>query len=55
MTMGTMARAHVAERFSVVRLVRDVDGLYRELLESSRVVLPPAARQEAEGVDGRIR
>jgi hypothetical protein len=30
--------------------VHDVDGLYRELLESSCVVLPPAAQREAEGV-----
>jgi glycosyltransferase involved in cell wall biosynthesis len=43
MTMGTSARAHVAERFSAIRLVRDVDDLYRELLESSRV-LPPAVQ-----------
>jgi glycosyltransferase involved in cell wall biosynthesis len=33
-SMGTRARHHVAERFSADRLVRDVDGLYRELLES---------------------
>jgi glycosyltransferase involved in cell wall biosynthesis len=30
--MGSKARDHVAERFSAVRLVRDIDGLYRELL-----------------------
>jgi glycosyltransferase involved in cell wall biosynthesis len=30
--MGLQAQAHVTTRFSVDRLVRDVDGLYRELL-----------------------
>jgi glycosyltransferase involved in cell wall biosynthesis len=33
-SMGMRARHHVAERFSAERLVRDVDGLYRELLKS---------------------
>jgi glycosyltransferase involved in cell wall biosynthesis len=33
-TMGSRARDHVLERFSAGRLVRDVDSLYRELLES---------------------
>jgi colanic acid/amylovoran biosynthesis glycosyltransferase len=32
--MGTRARDHVAERFSAARLARDVDALYREMLES---------------------
>jgi glycosyltransferase involved in cell wall biosynthesis len=31
--MGAKARDHVAKSFSAVRLARDVDGLYRELLE----------------------
>lgn len=30
--MGRAARAHVANRFSVARLVRDIDALYAELL-----------------------
>ena len=33
--MGEAARLHVRERFSVARLVRDIDGLYRELTERS--------------------
>jgi glycosyltransferase involved in cell wall biosynthesis len=32
--MGTRAREHVVDRFSAERLVRDVDDLYRELLDS---------------------
>jgi glycosyltransferase involved in cell wall biosynthesis len=35
-SMGRRAREHVAERFSADRLVRDVDRLYQELLESRR-------------------
>jgi glycosyltransferase involved in cell wall biosynthesis len=30
--LGAAAQAHVRERFSVDRLVRDLDALYRELL-----------------------
>jgi glycosyltransferase involved in cell wall biosynthesis len=42
-TMGTKARNHVAERFSAARLVRDVDRLYRELLDAPRFPGVPLA------------
>ena len=34
--MGQRARAHVCERFSIDRLLRNLDALYRELLRTSR-------------------
>lgn len=41
--MGTRARAHVAERFAVERLLRDIDGLYSRLLvEREQGNLDPA-------------
>ena len=35
--MGTRAREHVLQRYSVERLLSDIDALYRELLQSARV------------------
>jgi glycosyltransferase involved in cell wall biosynthesis len=45
--MGARARAHVRERYSVERLVSDIDELYGELLAARRVAGP--ARSPALG------
>jgi hypothetical protein len=38
--MGEAGRASVHERYSVERLLDDVDRLYRELLEAATTSLP---------------
>ena len=41
--MGLLARQHVSQRFSVSRLVEDIDLLYRELIEQSQGTLERSA------------
>jgi glycosyltransferase involved in cell wall biosynthesis len=43
-SMGQQARAHVAARFTVERLVQDIGHLYEELIDESRAILERAGR-----------
>jgi glycosyltransferase involved in cell wall biosynthesis len=45
--MGERARRHVGERFSVSRLIDDIDSLYGELIERSRGTLERGAPMRA--------
>ena len=45
--MGVLARQHVSQRFSVSRLIEDIDLLYRELIEQSQGTLERSARVRA--------
>jgi glycosyltransferase involved in cell wall biosynthesis len=42
--MGERARAHVAERFSVERLLEDIEALYVELMDRSSATVDPSPR-----------
>jgi hypothetical protein len=45
--MGAYARSHTAERFVVERLLRNADGLYRELMSDSDSTAEPELLAQA--------
>jgi len=48
--MGQAARAHVRERFRADRLVRDVEGLYTELMAEKGMLAPVAVRPRSQAL-----
>ena len=51
--MGLLARRHVTERFSVSRLVDDIDLLYRALIEQTQGTLDRRGSRVTDALTGR--